>query len=74
MRIKKIPQIIRNAEDSSIKITYGRPKCSLIWLHGLCDNSEGFYSYFAHSHSPVYNGVSVKLIQAPLKNITINKG
>ena len=52
--MRRIPQIYRNALDSSITISYGNPKCSLIWLHGLCDTSEGFASYFMHSHSPVY--------------------
>lgn len=74
IRIKKIPQIYRNVQDSSITITYGKPKCSLIWLHGLGDTSEGFFSYFTHSLSPVYEGVRVKLIQAPLKSITLNQG
>lgn len=72
--MRRIPQIYRNALDSSITISYGNPKCSLIWLHGLCDTSEGFASYFMHSHSPVYSGVRVKLIQAPLKRITLNNG
>jgi hypothetical protein len=74
MRLKKIPNIYRNIQDSSITISYGKPKCSIIWLHGLCDTSEGFFSYFTHSYSPVYEGVRVKLIQAPLKNITLNRG
>jgi hypothetical protein len=54
MRIKKIPQIYRNILDSSITISYAKPKCSLIWLHGLGDTSEGYSSFFTHLRSPVY--------------------
>jgi hypothetical protein len=35
MKGLKIPNIIRSA-DHSITLTYEKPKCSLIWLHGLC--------------------------------------
>lgn len=74
MRGKKIPEIYRNVQNSSITLTYGQPKCTLIWLHGLGDSSEGFLSFFTHSHSPLYENVKIKLIQAPLRNITINNG
>lgn len=39
MHIKKIPQVYRNFQDSSITVSYGKPFCSMIWLHGLCDTS-----------------------------------
>ena len=74
MRGKKIPNVIRNPKDNSITLSYGKPCCSLIWLHGLGDTSEGFLSFFAHSHSPLYNNVKIKLIQAPLRQITLNHG
>lgn len=70
--MKQIPNIFRNTIDHSITITAKNPSCSLIWLHGLGDSAEGFLSYFCHSHSPVYEGVRIKLLQAPLRKVTIN--
>lgn len=75
MKVKKIPQVYRNIQDNSISLTYKAPQRTLIWLHGLCDTSEGFYSFFTHSHSPLYHpnlNLKIKLIQAPLRHITIN--
>ena len=74
MKGRKIPEIYRNVSNSSITLTYGKPHCTLIWLHGLGDTSEGFLSFFTHSHSPLYDQVKIKLIQAPLRRITINQG
>lgn len=39
MKLKRIPEVYRNVQDSSITLSYGKPKNSLIWLHGLCDTS-----------------------------------
>ena len=39
MKARKIPDIYRNALDNSITIKYGKPTCTLIWLHGLGDTS-----------------------------------
>lgn len=72
MRSIKLPQILRNAHENSITISYGTPKCSLIWLHGLNDTVEGFFPFFTNIKSPVYDGFRVKLIQAPLRRITIS--
>jgi phospholipase/carboxylesterase len=66
--------VITNAIDKSITLIGKDPKCSLIWLHGLGDKSEGFKSFFCHSHSPVYAGIKIKLIQAPERPVTINGG
>jgi predicted esterase len=54
LKYKKIPEIVRNKIDKSIRIGYGKPKCTLIWMHGLGDSAEGFFSYFTHLVSPVY--------------------
>jgi len=72
--MNRIPQVIRHAVDKSITITPEQPAFSLIWLHGLGDSSEGFYEYFMHPKSPVYIGGRIRLLQAPLRPVTINSG
>ncbi len=47
---------------------------SIIWLHGLGDSSLGFADFFELPQSPLYQGAKVKLIQAPLRRVTINGG
>ena len=74
MKSKMMPSIFRNVMDSSITLTHGSHKKTLIWLHGLGDTSEGFVSFFTHSHSPLYHNTKIKLIQAPLRRVTINNG
>ena len=64
MHSKKLPQVLRNVGEGSITVWHGRPKCSLLWLHGNGDNCEGFYSFFTNLLSPVYGGVRVKLLGA----------
>lgn len=71
---KLLPTIVRNKADHSIIMSYPHSSFSLIWLHGLGDSSEGFYDFFAHPLSPVHDAYRVKLLQAPLKKITINNG
>lgn len=72
--MNKVPQVLRQALDKSITIVPEQPSFSLIWLHGLGDSSEGFYEYFMHPKSPVYIGCRVRLLQAPLRPVTINSG
>lgn len=72
--MKQIPNILRNSVDHSITLSLKNSNCSLIWLHGLGDSAEGFLSYFCHSHSPLYEGVRIKLLQAPKRKVTINNG
>lgn len=73
-RVRKIPNVYRDVQDNSITLTFGKPSFTLIWLHGMCDTADGFQSFFSHSRSPLYAGAKIKLIQAPLRNITVNKG
>lgn len=72
--MRKIPNIFVNPKNSSITLSMKEQKCSLIWLHGLGDKAEGFMSFFSHSHSPLYTGVKVKMIQAPERRVTLNNG
>lgn len=74
MRVRRVPEVYRNVQDSSITLSYGKPQRTLIWLHGLCDTADGFLSFFSHSHSPLYHGTKIKLLQAPLRHITVNNG
>jgi phospholipase/carboxylesterase len=72
--MNRVPQVIRSTFDKSITLMSDNPSFSLIWLHGLGDSSEGFYEYFMHPKSPVYDGARVRLLQAPLRPVTINHG
>lgn len=72
--MNRVPQVIRQTLDKSITIMPEQPKFSLIWLHGLGDSSEGFYEYFLHPKSPAYSGGRIRLLQAPLRPVTINGG
>ena len=68
--------IVRNKLDKSILIHNADIKStfSLIWLHGLGDSSEGFLDFFCDDLSPINVGARVKLIQAPVRPVTINGG
>jgi phospholipase/carboxylesterase len=72
--MNKVPQIVRHSLDKSITLMLEDASFSLIWLHGLGDSSEGFYEYFMHPKSPVYNGARIRLLQAPLRPVSINNG
>ena len=71
--MRKAPNVIVNSLTNSITLSLSDQKCSLIWLHGLGDSASGFTSFFSHSKSLLYSGVRVKLIQAPLRSVTINQ-
>lgn len=71
--MKKAVQILQQ-EDHSIFLTPELAKFSLIWLHGLGDSSAGFLDYFRLPESPVFRGARVKLLQAPIRPVTINGG
>lgn len=73
MRGSRVPQILRNATDRSITLWYHKPKYSLLWLHGLGDEAESFVPYFAHLQSPIYHDCRVKILQAPVKYISVNQ-
>lgn len=73
MRGIRVPKIVRNPTDRSISLSHRPNHCSLIWLHGLGDSSEGFLSFFTHALSPLYRGVRIKLLQAPTIPVTINQ-
>lgn len=47
---------------------------SLIWLHGLGDDSTGFIDYFLMPHSPIFKGGKIILLQAPRRSVTIFDG
>lgn len=44
--MKKGLEILRNKVDKSIELIPEGAYYSLIWLHGLGDNSEGFLDFF----------------------------
>ena len=67
--------VVKNKVDKSIIVTSDKkPLFSLIWLHGLGDTSEGFLDFFSLEQSPVFMGGRVKLLQAPLRPVSINGG
>lgn len=67
-------EILRNKVDKSIELIPEGAYYSLIWLHGLGDSSEGFLDFFELPQSPVHHGAKVKLLQAPLRPVSINGG
>jgi phospholipase/carboxylesterase len=64
----------RNKTDKSILLMPSKPFFSLIWLHGLGDSSEGFLGFFQAKQSPVSHGGRIKLLNAPIRKVTINGG
>jgi phospholipase/carboxylesterase len=70
--MRKLPNIFIHPANQSITLSAKDPKCSLIWLHGLGDKAEGFMSFFTHSHSPLYSGLRIKMLQAPQRPVTLN--
>jgi phospholipase/carboxylesterase len=70
--MRKIPTIFIHPTNQSITLSMKDQKCSLIWLHGLGDKAKGFMSFFTHSHSPLYSGLRIKMLQAPQRAVTIN--
>ena len=50
------------------------PQGTLIWLHGRSDTPERYIELFTSPHSPVYSGFRVRILAAPEKAITIQKG
>jgi phospholipase/carboxylesterase len=72
--MKKGFEILRNKKDFSIELIPENSYYSLIWLHGLGDSSDGFFSFFQFPESPVNHGCRVKLLQAPRRASSINGG
>lgn len=70
----KALQVIPNKTDKSILLSLEKPFFSLIWLHGLGDSSAGFLDYFKLKASPLFRGARVKLLQSPVRCVTINNG
>lgn len=46
----------------------------MIWLHGLGDTSAGFLDYFMLPDSPLHKGGRIKLLQAPIRAVTVDAG
>lgn len=72
--MRRIPNVFVHPTNSSITLSMKEQKFSLIWLHGLGDKAEGFMSFFSHSSSPLYTGARIKMLQAPLRPVSINQG
>jgi phospholipase/carboxylesterase len=72
--MKKGLEILRNKGDFSIELIPKDAYYSVIWLHGLGDSSEGFLDFFECPQSPAHQGAKVKLLQAPLRKVSINGG
>ena len=72
MSKRLIPNIIRNTIDKSIQLTFETSKYSLLWLHGAGGSAENYISFFTHSHSALYDGCRIKLLQAPSRLLTIS--
>lgn len=72
--MQEIAGVLRNKTDKSITLMPEKPFFSLIWLHGLGDSSEGFLSFFQMQQSPVSHGARIRLLNAPLRKVTINYG
>lgn len=72
--IKGMAEIVRNKVDQSITLSFPDYKYTIIWLHGLGDTSDGFSQFFQAKQSPVYKGAKVKLLQAPIRQVTANGG
>lgn len=70
MRVARIPTLLRNAIDGSLTISYQQPKYTLLWLHGLADRPDSYIPFFTHHLSPLYEGCRVKIIPAPVRNLT----
>lgn len=67
--------VTKNEVDkSNLLTTDSKPLFSLIWLHGLGDTSDGFLDFFSLQESPIKFGARIKLLQAPLRPVTINGG
>lgn len=72
--MQDIASVTRNKADKSITLMPERPYFSLIWLHGLGDSSEGFLPFFQAEESPLSRGARIRLLNAPLRKVTINYG
>lgn len=60
--------------DQSVTLSLPDYKYTIIWLHGLGDTPDGFSQYFQAKQSPVYKGAKIKLLQAPIRQVTANGG
>lgn len=65
---------VLNEADKTIILNPDKALYSLIWLHGLGDSSAGFFEFFQINHSPIHKGFRIKLLQAPIRPVTINNG
>lgn len=72
--MQEIAGVLRNQTDKSITLMPEKPFFSLIWLHGLGDSSQGFLSFFQMQQSPLSHGARIRLLNAPLRKVTINYG
>ena len=73
MKGSRVPNLLRNQTDKSITLWFGRPKYSLLWLHGIGDEAQTFVPFFSHLQSPLFQGCRVKLLQAPQRFMTLNQ-
>lgn len=69
-----IGSVLRSKADKSITLMPDKPFFSLIWLHGLGDSSQGFLPFFQMKQSPLSQGARIRLLNAPLRKVTINYG
>lgn len=72
--MQEIAGVLRNKTDKSITLMPEKPFFSLIWLHGLGDSSQGFLPFFQMQQSPLSHGARIRLLNAPLRKVTINYG
>lgn len=73
MRVARIPTLLRNAIDGSLTISYQQPKYTLLWLHGLADRPDSYIPFFTHHLSPLYEGCRVKIVPAPIRNLSVTQ-
>ena len=72
--MKQQLNVEKNQQDKSIIVSSDSPSYSIIWLHGLGDSSQGFLPFFNAPQSPAHQGARVKLLNAPVRKVTINGG
>lgn len=72
MAASRVPNVLKNAGNSSLTLTYQRSRCSLLWMHGVGDIAASYVSFFGHLQSPIYHQIRVKLLQADSRFLTLN--
>jgi len=66
--------ISQNKGEITIIPKAREPKYCIIWLHGLGDSANGFLDYFGATGSPMPNSFKVRLLTAPVSQVSINGG